>query len=73
MNDMMTEPMTGLYALTVFVAFIFFSWEEHRDAETSDDTDFILVAIAALLWPVLVAVCAAASIINAWKKWVNRG
>lgn len=69
----MTEPMTGLYALTVFVAFIFFSWEERREAETSDDADFILVAIAALLWPVLVAVCTAASMINAWKKWVNRG
>lgn len=70
---MMTEPMTGLYALTVFAAFIFFFWEERRDAETSEDADFILVAIAALLWPVLVAVCAAASMINAWKKWVNRG
>jgi len=34
---MMTEPMTGLYALTVFAAFIFFSWEERRDAETSDE------------------------------------
>lgn len=70
---MMTEPMTGLYAITVFLAFIFFSWEERQDAETSDDADFILVAIAALVWPVLVAVCAAASMINAWKKWVNRG
>lgn len=70
---MMTEPMTGLYALTVIAAFIFFSWEECRDAETSDDADFILVAVAALLWPVLVVVCASASVINAWKKWVNRG
>ncbi|MGL3099851.1 hypothetical protein [Enterobacter asburiae] len=70
---MMAEPMTGLYALTVFAAFIFFSWEERRDAETSDDADFILVAISSLVWPVLVAVCAAACMINAWKKWVNRG
>ena len=70
---MMTEPMTGLYALTVFAAFIFFSWEERRDAETSDDVDFVLVAISSLVWPVLVAVCIAAYMINAWKKWVNRG
>lgn len=69
---MMTEPMTGLYALTVFVAFIFFSWEERRDAETSDDVDFILVAISSLAWPVLVTVCVAAYMINAWKKWVDR-
>lgn len=69
---MMTEPMTGLYALTVFAAFIFFSWEERRDVETSDDVDFILVAISSLIWPVLVAVCVAAYMINAWKKWVNR-
>ena len=60
MIEMMTEPMTGLYALTVFAAFIFFSWEERRDAHSS------------LVWPVLVAVCAAAYMINAWKKWVNR-
>ena len=70
---MMTEPMTGLYGLTVFVALICFSWEERRDAETSDDADFILVAIAAVFWPLLVAACAAAFMINAWKKWVNRG
>lgn len=69
---MMTQPMTGLYALTVFAAFIFFSWEERRDAETSDDADFILVAISSHVWPVLVAVCVAAYMINAWKKWVNR-
>ncbi|HFS7501317.1 TPA: hypothetical protein ACOELO_001559 [Enterobacter hormaechei subsp. xiangfangensis] len=70
---MMTEPMTGLYALTVLAAFIFFSWEERRDVENADDADFILVAMAAVFWPVLVAVCAAAYMINAWKKWVNRG
>ncbi len=40
---MMTEPMTGLYALTVLAAFIFFSWEERRDVENADDADFILV------------------------------
>ncbi|KTQ55117.1 hypothetical protein NS29R_12880 [Enterobacter hormaechei subsp. xiangfangensis] len=68
---MMTEPMTGLYALTVFAAFIFFSWEERRDAETSDGADF-MIAISSLVWPVLVAVCIAAYMINAWKKWVNR-
>ena len=45
---MMTEPMTGLYALTVLAAFIFFSWEERRDVENADDADFILVAIAAV-------------------------
>jgi putative effector of murein hydrolase LrgA (UPF0299 family) len=70
---MMTEPMTGLYALTVLAVFIFFSWEERRDVENADDADFILVAMAAVFWPVLVAVCAAAYMINAWKKWVNRG
>ncbi|EPN6544663.1 hypothetical protein ACT2RV_002681 [Enterobacter ludwigii] len=70
---MMTEPMTGLYAMTVLAAFIFFSWEERRDVENADDADFILVAMAAVFWPVLVAVCAAAYMINAWKKWVNRG
>lgn len=70
---MMTETMTGLYALTVFAAFIFFSWEKRRGAETSNDEDFILVAIAALIWPVLVAICATAPMINAWKNWVNRG
>ena len=58
---MMTEPMTGLYALTVFAAFIFFSWEERRDGENSDDVDFILVAISSLVWPVLVAVCIGSS------------
>jgi hypothetical protein len=62
---MMTEPMAGLYALTVFAAFIFFSWEERRDGGTSDDVDFILIAISSLVWPVLVAVCTAACMINA--------
>lgn len=70
---MMTEPMIGLYALTVLAAFIFFSWEERRDVENADDADFILVAMAAVFWPALVAVCVAAYMINAWKKWVNRG
>jgi hypothetical protein len=70
---MMIEPMTGVYALTVFVAFIFFSWEERRDAENSADADFLLVALAALVWPGLVAAFAAAYMINVWKKWANRG
>lgn len=70
---MMSEPIIGLYALTVLAAFIFFSWEERRDAETSDDADFFLVGIAAVFWPLLVAACVAAFMINAWKKWLNRG
>ncbi|HHH3607293.1 TPA: hypothetical protein ACPZDQ_001368 [Enterobacter roggenkampii] len=70
---MMTESMTGLYALTVFAAFIFFSILELADAQDSDEEDFVLVFFAALFWPVVVAVAALGFIVGLWKLWVSRG
>ncbi|HHL2929206.1 MULTISPECIES: hypothetical protein [Enterobacteriaceae] len=70
---MMTEIITGIYALFACFTFAFLLWDECQDEFDYDAEDLGLITLSAVLWLPLVAVVLVAFLIDFWGKWVNRG
>ncbi|ATX97026.1 hypothetical protein AM349_13465 [Citrobacter freundii] len=70
---MMTEIITGFYALFACITFAFLLWDECQDEFDHDAEDLGLITLSAVFWLPLVAAVLVAFLIDFWRKWVNRG
>ncbi|EEW1891868.1 hypothetical protein ACSOOX_002621 [Escherichia coli] len=66
---MMTEIITGFYALFACITFAFLLWDECPDEFDHDAEDLGVITLSAVFWLPLVV----AFLIDFWRKWVNRG
>lgn len=75
---MTEEIFTGIYGVTVVIAFLFLSWDERRDSTPSskpviDDADFYMVLLFAVCWPLVVLTLLFFVTIDKWKMWISNG